>query len=349
MTTAQPEMPSGLIEVREAHKFDEAKLDAYLKANMDAYEGPFEVRQFEGGQSNPTYKLTTPGGSYVLRKKPPGKLLPSAHAVEREYRVFTALAATDVPVPSTHLLCEDSEIIGTPFYVMDYLEGRVLRDATLQGVEPEERAAIYADMLRVLTALHGVDYKACGLEDYGKPGNYFARQVGRWSKQYIAAKTDDHASMDRLMEYLQKNIPNDETTCIVHGDFQLYNLMYHPTEPRVIAILDWELSTLGHPMADLAYNCMKYHQAGEMAGLLYGGDTGIPDEQAFVADYCERTGQEKVDNWNFYLAFSFFRLASIVQGVYKRGLDGNASSSAALSMREVFTATSDAGWAIASR
>jgi len=347
--TEAPKIESGLIEVREAHRFDEAKLDAYLKQNMAAYEGPFEVHQFEGGQSNPTYKLTTKGGDYVLRKKPPGKLLPSAHMVEREYRVFSALADTDVPVPTTHLLCEDPEIIGTPFYVMDFIEGRVLRDAVLPDMAPAERTAIYDDMSRVLAALHGVDYKARGLADYGKPGNYFARQVGRWSKQYTAAKTDDHASMDNLMDYLQSNIPDDETTCIVHGDFQLYNLMYHPTEPRVIAILDWELSTLGHPMADLAYNCMKYHQAGEMAALIYGGETGIPDEEAFVADYCKRTGREKVDNWNFYLAFSFFRLAAIVQGVYKRGLDGNASSSAALSMREVFTATADVGWAIATR
>lgn len=339
----------GTIEVRDAHRFDTEALDRYLKEQLSEYEGISELRQFSGGQSNPTFKLTSGKKRYVLRKKPPGKLLPSAHMIEREYRVFSALADTDVPVPKTYLLCEDSSIIGTPFYVMDFIEGRVFTDNTLQDLQASERTAIYEEMNRVLSALHSIDYKAKGLGDFGKPGNYFARQVGRWSKQYIAAKTDELASMESLMSYLQDNIPDDETTTMVHGDYQLYNLMYHPTEPRVLAVLDWELSTLGHPMADLAYNCMKYHQAGELAPLVFGGATGIPTEEEFVAEYCRRTGRTQLDNWNFYLAFSFFRLAAIVQGVYKRGLEGNASSAQALSMKDVVVQTADIGWKVATR
>lgn len=339
----------GVIEVREAHRFDQAKLERYLEQHLDGYAGPLTIKQFSSGQSNPTFQLTTPDRRYVLRKKPPGKLLPSAHMIEREYRVFTALADTDVPVPVTHLLCEDPSVIGTPFYVMDFIEGRVFTDNTLQELEPKERRAIYDDMNRVLAALHSVDYRSKGLSDYGKPGNYFERQVRRWSEQYLASKTDELPSMEKLITYLQQNIPADDTTSIVHGDYQLYNLMYHPTEPRILAVLDWELSTLGHPMADLAYNCMKYHQAGELAPLVFGGDTGIPTEEEFVAQYCERTGRARVDDWNFYLAFSFFRLASIIQGVYKRGLDGNASSVKALSMKDVVVQTADTGWAIANR
>lgn len=349
MTADQTLHDSGVIDVREAHRFDQDKLETYLRSQLKGFSGPLDIKQFSGGQSNPTFKLTTPDASYVLRKKPPGKLLPSAHMIEREYRVFTALADTDVPVPHTHLLCEDPEVIGTPFYVMDFIEGRVFTDNTLQDLQPPERTAIYADMNRVLAALHSVDYQAKGLGDYGKPGNYFARQVGRWTKQYLASKTDELESMEELMKYLDANIPADDTTTIVHGDYQLYNLMYHPTEPRILAVLDWELSTLGHPMADLAYNCMKYYQAGELAPLVFGGGSGIPTEDEFVAHYCERTGRAKVDDWNFYLAFSFFRLASIIQGVYKRGLDGNASSSRALSMKEVVVQTANTGWQIASR
>ena len=339
----------GTIEVRDAHRFDQAALEQYLTQHLPGYAGPLSVRQFSGGQSNPTFKLTTPARNFVLRKKPPGKLLPSAHMIEREYRVFTALADTDVPVPKAHLLCEDASIIGTPFYVMDFIEGRVFTDNTLQELAPAERTQVYDEMNRVLAALHSVDYVAKGLTDYGKPGNYFERQVRRWSDQYLASKTDEIASMENLMVYLKENLPQDETTTIVHGDYQLYNLMYHPTECRVLAVLDWELSTLGHPMADLAYNCMKYHQAGEFAPLVFGGQTGIPTEEEFVAQYCERTGRNRVDNWDFYLAFSFFRLAAIVQGVYKRGLQGNASSAQALSMKDVVVQTADVGWQVATR
>lgn len=340
---------SGTTEVQEAHRIDTAALERYLQEHLPNYQGPLEIRKFSSGQSNPTFKLSTGNGDFVLRKKPPGKLLPSAHAIEREHRIFRALADTDVPVPTSYFLCEDSSIIGTPFYVMNFIEGRVFTDATLPDLAPEERTAVYAEMNRVLAALHSVDYKAHGLEDYGKPGNYFARQVNRWSKQYIDSKTDSLPDMDQLMDYLQKNLPDDETTSIVHGDYQLYNLMYHPTEPRVLAVLDWELSTLGHPMADLAYNCMKYYQSLLPGQPKVDNQPGIPGEAEFVAEYCKRTGRGQLPNWNFYLAFSFFRLAAIVQGVYKRGLQGNASSTEALSMLDTVKTTAKVGWEIAQR
>jgi len=339
--------PGDLIEVRPNHRFDEPALAAYLREHLDGYCEPMTVRQFEGGQSNPTFLLTTPGGSYVLRKKPPGELLRSAHQVEREYRIYESLRGTDVPVPRTFLLCEDDSVIGTPFYVMELLDGRVFRSAALPGIDAAERAAIYAEMNRVLATLHGVDYQARGLGDYGKPGNYFVRQIGRWTKQFVAAKTHDIPSMDHLMEWLSANVLDDDTTTIVHGDYQLYNLMYHPVEPRVVAVLDWELSTLGHPMADLAYSCMKYHATRRGAGVTPGA--GIPSEEEVLVDYCERSGRTRIENWNFYLAFSFFRQASIVQGVYKRGLQGNASSEQALGVKDAIAAASDKGWELARR
>ena len=335
----------GLVEVREAHRFDVQALDRYLAQHLPGYAGTPEIKQFEGGQSNPTFLMTSGDRRYVLRKKPPGTLLPTAHMIEREYRVYRALEDTDVPVPKAHLLCEDASIIGTTFYVMDFVEGRNFRDVTLRDLSPADRRAVYDDMGRVLAALHSVDYKAKGLADYGKPGNYFERQIGRWTKQYVAAKTHDIEPMDRLMEWLPKNVPADDTTTIVHGDYQLYNLLYHPTEPRVVALLDWELSTLGHPMADLAYNCMKYH-THEAAAL---AEAGVPGEDEFIATYCKRAGRERIPHWNFYVAFGFFRLASIVQGVYKRGLQGNASSSAALSMKGVVDQTAATGWQVAQK
>jgi aminoglycoside phosphotransferase (APT) family kinase protein len=343
MTDPMLELPTGLGEVREAHRFDEQALDRYLQQHLDGYRGELTIRQFEGGQSNPTFLITSGDRRYVLRKKPPGALLPKAHQVEREYRIYRALADTDVPVPRAHLLCEDASLIGTPFYVMDYVQGRVFRDIGLRELPPADRRAVYDDMCRVLAALHSVDYKAKGLTDYGKPGNYFERQIGTWTKQYVAAKTHDIPSMDRLIEWLPKNMPDDETTTIVHGDYQLYNLMFHPTEPRVVAVLDWELSTLGHPMADLAYNCMKYHDPSQAPAL----GEGIPTEDEFITMYCKRTGRERIPHWNFYVAFGIFRLASIIQGVYKRGLQGNASSAAALSMKGVIDQTADRGWRVA--
>jgi aminoglycoside phosphotransferase (APT) family kinase protein len=337
-----PQIETGLVEVREAHKFDEAKLDQYLGAHLPGWAGKAEIKQFEGGQSNPTFMLRSGGKKYVLRKKPPGKLLKSAHAIEREYRIYKALEDTDVPVPKAYLLCEDDSIIGTPFFVMDFVEGRVVRDSGMQSATPDERRAAYADMCRVLAALHSVDYKAKGLEDYGKPGNYFERQVHRWTKQYLDSKTHEIEPMNQLLQWLPKNIPDDDTTTIVHGDYQLYNLLFHPSEPRVVALLDWELSTLGHPMADLAYNCMKYHT---MESFSLG--EGVPGEDEYIQMYCEATGRERIDKWNFYVAFGFFRLAAIVQGVYKRGLDGNASSKAALGMKAVAEQTAETGWKVA--
>lgn len=320
-------------DVREAHRFDEGRLAAYLTANVPGFAGPLDVMQFKGGQSNPTFLLTTPTKRYVLRKKPPGKLLASAHQIEREYKVIEALARTDVPVAEAVLLCEDPEIIGTAFYVMGHVDGRVLRDPQLPDMTREERVAIYDSMNDVMARMHKVDVNAVGLGDFGKPGNYFERQIGRWSKQYEAAKTDDLAAMDRLIEWLPANIPPGDDVSIAHGDYRLENTICHKTEPRILAVLDWELATLGHPLADVAYNCMPYHIADPTMGNLMNVDfaaTGIPTEAEYLAAYCKRTGRDGIPNWEFYLAFSMFRLASIAQGVYKRGLDGNASSEKAV-------------------
>ena len=349
--------PQGLIDVRDNHRLDEQALHRYLGQHLDGYGGEAHIQQFAGGQSNPTFLLTAPqpkrgaasgapASTWVLRKKPPGTLLPSAHAVEREYRIYEALADTDVPVPRMHLLCEDDSVIGTPFYVMEHVRGRIFPDANLPDVEPADRPAIYKEMMRVLAALHGVDHEAKGLADFGKPGNYFLRQTGRWTKQYLAAQTDTIPSMDRLIEWLPDNAPDDDTTTVVHGDYQLYNMVFHPTEPRCLAVLDWEISTLGNPLADLAYNCMKYHWDGPGASVR--GNSSVPSEQDMVADYCALTGRAAVDNWSFCLAFSAFRMASILQGVYKRGLQGNAASSGALQMKDLVTLTADTGWELAS-
>ena len=333
-----------LIEVRSMHRFDEAGLNIYLEKEMLGYSGPMRVQQFEGGQSNPTFLLTTPSGSYVMRKKPPGDLLPSAHAVEREYRLYKALADTDVPVPKTYILCEDSSIVGTPFFVMEYLVGRVLKDSNLLDQSPENRRKTYFEMIRILAALHSVDYEAQGLGDYGKPGNYFVRQTGRWTKQYLAAQTDEIPSMDKLINWLPENMLEDDQTSIVHGDYQLYNMMYHPTKPKCIAVLDWELSTLGNPLADLAYNCFRYNEP-EVDQTI----EGIPTESEGIAEYCRLTGRNEIKGWNFCLAFSFFRMASIIQGVYKRGLDGNASSASAIQQKDRVIEKADIAWRIANR
>jgi aminoglycoside phosphotransferase (APT) family kinase protein len=338
-----------LTPVRDAHLFDEKALVDYLKTNLKGFRTSLQVKQFEGGQSNPTFLLIGDGRKYVLRKKPPGKLLPSAHQVEREYRVMKALEKSDVPVPKMLLLCEDDTIVGTPFFVMEYVPGRVLGDLTLPDMNPQQRRSIYFDMIRVLAALHSVNYKDLGLEDYGKPGNYFSRQIGRWSKQYVAAKTDEIDSMEKLMQYLPENVPADDTSCIVHGDFRMENMLFHPTEPKVVALLDWELSTLGHPLGDLGYSCMPYH--GGVAGKLSldgqaGPHTGIPTESEFVAEYCRHTGRKQIPNWNFYLAFSFFRLASILQGVYKRGIMGTASSTEALERGSLAREIANVAWSL---
>ncbi|MFN3201293.1 MAG: phosphotransferase [Bradymonadia bacterium] len=329
MSEIQPPAAAG--PVREAHRFDEAALARWMSENVEDFEGPLTVRQFKGGQSNPTFWLGSPSGRYVMRKKPPGKLLPSAHAIEREYRIMHALADTDVPVARVHGLCEDSSLIGTPFFVMDHVEGRIFWNVQLPDMPPEERTAIYAEMLRVLAALHSVDFEAVGLGDYGKVGGYVARQVRRWTKQYEASVTDDIPAMNALGAWLAEHVPDaegDETT-LTHGDFRLDNLIFHPTEPRVLAVIDWELSTLGHPISDLAYGAMLYHIVMPGVGGLEGVDyaaTGIPDEDTYVARYCTHTERDEIAHWAYYKAFSLFRLASILQGVYARSLQGNASS-----------------------
>ena len=325
-----PASDVSIIEVLPQHRLDEAALWKYLQQHLADFAAPAQLRQFQGGQSNPTYLIQTPTRKFVLRKKPPGKLLPSAHLIEREYRILRALPETEVPVPLARLLCEDASIIGTPFYVMDHVEGRVITSVTLPGLSPAERRAIYIDYARVGAKLHSVDYKACGLGDFGKPEGYVARQLDRWTKQYLASKTEENADMDTLIAWLGAHLPQQDETAIVHGDYRIGNTIIHPTEPRIIAVLDWELATLGHPISDLAYACMYYriHPATEGSGGLAGLDLaalGIPDEQEFVAMYCRYAGRDHIADWPFFLAFANFRMAAITQGVYARALQGNAA------------------------
>jgi len=313
---------------------DLTRLDPWLRQYIPAFDGPLVAEKFAGGQSNPTFKLTAGENQYVLRRKPPGELLASAHAVDREYRVIAALYETDVPVPRPIVLSDDESIIGSMFYVMEYLDGRIFWDPTLPEVDDTERAAIFDEMNRVMAALHSVDVEAVGLADYGKPGNYFERQVGRWSKQYRASETESIPAMEQLMAWLPDNMPEDDgRVALVHGDYRLDNVMFHPTEPRIIAVLDWELSTLGNPIADLAYQVMawQFPREGGIAGLA-GVDRqslNIPDDASYIAQYCARTGRDGIEHWNFYMAFCFFRIAAILQGVKKRALQGNASSTEA--------------------
>ncbi|HEX7689542.1 MAG TPA: phosphotransferase [Burkholderiaceae bacterium] len=340
--TDQTEQNTGTRPVAESHRFDLAALEAHLARHLPGFAGPLSVEQFKGGQSNPTYKLSTPARAYVMRSKPGpvAKLLPSAHAIEREYRVMDALAATDVPVARMLLLCEDESVIGRAFYVMEHVEGRVLWDQGLPGATPAERAAIYDEMNRVIAALHRVDPTAIGLADYGKPGNFFARQIGRWTKQYQASITDPIEAMDRLIDWLPKHMPasalDESQVAIAHGDFRMDNLIFHPAEPRVLAVLDWELSTLGHPLGDFSYHCMAWHiPPGTFRGIggLDHAGLGIPAERDYVRRYCERTGRADPDallaDWNFYLAYNLFRLAAILQGIARRVVDGTASSAQA--------------------
>lgn len=313
--------------VRPAHRFDEARLKAWLRPRIPEIGDDLEVLQFQGGASNPTFLLTSQGRRYVLRKKPPGELLASAHQVDREYRAMKALQG-HIPVPVMRALCEDPEVIGVTFYVMDFLEGRIFRDATLPGLTPAERAAVYDDLNATLAKLHKVDFEAVGLGDYGRPGNYFERQVARWIRQYRGAETETLPAMEALIEKLPARIPDEPSVSIAHGDYRLENVMYHPTEPRIIAVLDWELSTIGHPLADIAYNAFLWRSHGASWGSLDGVDfktSGIPTEDEYVAAYCRRTGRDGIADWPFYMAFSIFRLASISQGVYRRVLAGNAA------------------------
>ncbi len=316
-------------DVVEKHRFDEAKLHAWLRERVPEVGARLDVKQFQGGASNPTFLLTGEDGArYVLRKKPPGQLLSSAHQVDREYRAMKALEG-HIPVPKMRALCDDADVIGTAFYVMDYLQGRIFRDASLPGMTPAERGAIYDDLNATLAKLHKVDFEAVGLGDYGRPGNYFERQVARWTRQYRDAATDPIPAMDALIEKLPARIPSDQSVSIAHGDYRLENVMYHPTEPRIVAVLDWELSTIGHPLADIAYNAFIWRSHSPSWGSLDGVDlkaAGIPTEAEYVAKYCERTGRQEIEDWPFLMAFSIFRLASISQGVYARTLAGVLAS-----------------------
>ena len=315
-------------DVVPAHRFDEAKLHAWLRTAIPEVDGQLQVQQFQGGASNPTFLLTSAGKRYVLRKKPPGQLLSSAHQVDREYRVMKALDGL-LPVPKMRALGEDPEVIGTSFYVMDYLEGRIFRDAMLPDLKPAERAAIYDNLNATLAKLHQVDFAAVGLADYGRPGNYFERQVARWTRQYRDAESESIPAMDALIERLPARIPADQSVSIAHGDYRLENVMYHPTEPRIIAVLDWELSTIGHPLADIAYNSFIWRSHSPGWGSLDGIDfatSGIPTEADYVAAYCRRAGRASIDDWAFYMAFGIFRLASISQGVFRRVQSGQAAS-----------------------
>lgn len=324
-----------IVDVLPQHRLDETALWKYLQQHLEDFSLPAQLRQFQGGQSNPTYLIETPTRKFVLRKKPPGKLLPSAHLIEREYRILRALPETEVPVPRARLLCEDASVLGTAFYVMDHVEGRVITAVTLPNLTPADRRAIYTDYARVAAKLHAVDYKACGLADFGKPEGYVARQLDRWTKQYLASKTEENADMNALIAWLSSHLPANDETAIVHGDYRIGNTILHRTEPRIVAVLDWELATLGHPLSDLAYACMYYRMpsSSEGAGGLAGTDIaalGIPSEQEFIDLYCRFSGRERIADWPFFLAFANFRMAAITQGVYARALQGNAADRRAI-------------------
>lgn len=318
----------------EQFELNTERLGAYLEQQIEGFKGPLSAKKFDGGQSNPTYLLETPTQKYVLRRKPPGKLLRGAHAVDREYKVLSALYPTPLPVAKALHLCSDDDVIGSMFYVMEFMDGRILWDPTLPGFEPSERRAIYVEMNRVLSELHKVDITAAGLSDYGKSGDYFSRQIHTWSKQYRAAETRHIPAVEDLMVWLEAHMPEDDgKVSITHGDYRLDNMMFHHERAEVIAVLDWELSTIGHPYADLAYQCMQYYMPpGQGLPGLAEADLatlGIPDEQEYISMYCQRMGYDEIPNWNFYLAFSLFRLAAICQGVEKRSQIGTASSAKA--------------------
>ncbi len=321
-------------------ELDDAALGAYLSDSIPGFSGPVTSKKFSGGQSNPTYLLNAASGEYVLRRKPPGQLLKSAHAVEREFRVMHALSASAVPVPQTFHLCEDESIIGSVFFIMAHVRGDIYWDPALPDFNKSQRRATYLEMCRVLAALHQVDIDAVGLSDFGRPGDYFARQINRWTQQYLASQTGQVAEMDAVIDWLPANLPADDgRVALVHGDYRLDNMIFRPGifrtgKAEIAALLDWELSTLGHPVADLAYQCMQLRMdPGKHLSGLNGIDRaalGIPSEQEYVAQYCEHSGLVRIDNWPFYLVFSFFRFAAILQGVKKRAIDGNASSTVAL-------------------
>lgn len=344
---------SGTRDVREAHRFDEQRLVDYLVSHVESFKGPLSISEFKGGQSNPTYLLEASSGRYVLRRKPPGKLLKSAHAVDREFRVISALYGTGFPVPRPVLFCEDDAVIGTAFFVMEFVEGRIMWDLDLPGLERDERAAIYDNANATIAQLHNFDYAAIGLEDYGKPGNYFSRQISRWSGQYRASETHTIDVMDALIEWLPLHIPADDSASIVHGDFRLDNVILHPHEPRIIAVLDWELSTIGHPLADFTYHLMAWQMPEIGIGSVGLAEKplqelGIPDEEAYIRLYCQRTGRETgIPDRNFYSAFNFFRLAAILQGIAGRVRDGTAASAHAAKAVKAVLPLAEIGWRFA--
>ncbi|MEQ1807200.1 MAG: phosphotransferase family protein [Burkholderiaceae bacterium] len=355
---------SGTKPVTEQHAFDVGVLRDYLRERLEGFNGSLHVEQFKGGQSNPTFKLITPECAYVMRTKPgpAAKLLPSAHAIEREYKVMHALAGSSVPVPRMHLLCEDEAVIGRAFFVMEFVQGRVLWDQSLADSDKATRSAIYDAMNRVIAALHSVDFAAIGLADYGKPGNYFERQIARWSKQYTASITEPIEAMDRLMAWLPANIPASARDAsqvgIVHGDYRLDNMVFHATEPRIAAVLDWELSTIGHPLADFSYHCMSWHiEPGTFRGIggLDYAALGIPTEREYVQRYCERTGRVApggaidtvLADWNFYMAYNLFRMAGILQGIARRVVDGTAASTQARVSAAGARPLAEMGWKVA--
>jgi len=344
----------GTRPVAPQHAFDEAALTRWLREHVEGFSGELAVEQFKGGQSNPTFRLTAGGRRYVMRRKPPGVLLPSAHAVDREFRVISALAGSDVPVAKTYALCEDTSVIGTAFYVMDCVEGRVIWDPQLPGMTPPQRRAHYDELGRVIAALHRVDHAAVGLADYGKPGNYLERQVARWTKQYRAAETETFDAVERLIEWLPARIPPGDETAIVHGDYRLDNVIFHPSEPRILAVLDWELSTLGHPLVDFAYHCMTWRMpAAEGSRGLAGVDLralGIPGEAEYRDAYLRATGRTQPvseADWTYYLVFNMFRLVGILQGITARALQGNASNAQALQAGRRARPLAEQAWALA--
>jgi len=326
--------------VKAGHGFDQERLARWMAEHVPGYAGPLAVQQFNGGQSNPTYKLSTPTRTYVLRRKPPGELVKGAHAIEREVEALTALGRSGFPVAQVYGLCSDASVIGTWFYVMEHLEGRVFWDATFPSVVRGERGRYFDAMNATIAQLHGLDYHAAGLAAFGKPGNYFARQIARWSRQYLedpdAGRNDD---MDTVIDWLRENIPSEDETTVVHGDYRCDNLIFHPTEPRILAVLDWELSTLGHPLADFAYHAMMYRMPPDIVAGLKGADLsalGIPTEADYVAAYCERTGRKSIPGYDFYVAFNFFRLAAIFHGIKGRVVRGTAASSHAAERARAF-------------
>ena len=338
---------SMLVEVREPHRFDVAALDAWLASRLDGFGRGLRVRQYEGGQSNPTFLVESAVRRVVLRKKPPGPLLPTAHQIEREYRILRGLAGSQVPVPEVLALGEDPSVIGTAFYVMGHVDGRIFTDPRLPGVDPGDRWALYLSAVAGLAAIHAVDVEAAGLTGLGPPAGYLERQVRRWSRQYEASRTDRIEAMDALTDWLPRNLPTSPPTALVHGDYRIGNLVFGRESARLAGVLDWELATLGDPFADLAYLCMGYHHEppGPPGLVAYPGrGSGVPAESDLLAEYCRLAGIDEVPHWRFYLAFSFFRLAAILQGVYRRGLEGNASSREALSKRDLVRVCAETGW-----